>query len=285
MPLADGSPVDETFSVSPDPANPTVFTAEIVAEENDSIAENNAQRARQPGRPQAAHPVIGGAPGFEHSFLVRAGNDPGLEVESSGRKGKNDQNQDTFLVQAPANRVAALTGGFPATREALFDYDALVIANLEADFFTRAQLGLAAEFVGVRGGGVLVLGGRSFESRGMIGTPLEEVLPVELNDRHGSPVTAPGEDGVATQNVITPTPDGVNHPVMRIAATPDASRKAWSALPASRPAPRSAAPARRQRLAVTTTPSGARSCRRSRYSVTDAGARWCSPAKPRGAGR
>ena len=230
VPLADGSPVDETFSVSPDPANPTVFTAEVVADENDTIAENNARSVLvSPAARKRRILVIAGAPGFEHSFLVRAlAIDPGLEVDSIVRKGKNDQNQDTFLVQAPANRVNALTGGFPATREALFDYDALVIANLEADFFTRAQLGLAAEFVGVRGGGVLVLGGRSFESRGMIGTPLEEVLPVELNDRHGSPVTAPGEDGVATQNVITPTPDGVNHPVMRIAATADASRKAWS---------------------------------------------------------
>lgn len=260
VPLADGSPVDETFSVSPDPANPTVFTAEVVADENDTIAENNARSVLvSPAARKRRILVIAGAPGFEHSFLVRAlAIDPGLEVDSIVRKGKNDQNQDTFLVQAPASRVNALTGGFPATREALFDYDALVIANLEADFFTRAQLGLAAEFVGVRGGGVLVLGGRSFESRGMIGTPLEEVLPVELNDRHGSPVTAPGEDGVATQNVITPTPDGVNHPVMRIAATADASRKAWSGLPALSASaavggPRPGASV----LAVTTTPSGA----------------------------
>jgi uncharacterized membrane protein len=258
VPLADGSPVDET-SVSPDPANRRSSPRNRRRGERLDRGKQRAQRARQPGRPQAAHPGDRGAPGFEHSFLVRAlAIDPGLEVDSIVRKGKNDQNQDTFLVQAPANRVAALTGGFPATREALFDYDALVIANLEADFFTRAQLGLAAEFVGVRGGGVLVLGGRSFESRGMIGTPLEEVLPVELNDRHGSPVTAPGEDGVATQNVITPTPDGLNHPVMRIAATPDASRKAWSALPALAASaavggPRPGASV----LAVTTTPSGA----------------------------
>ena len=33
--------------------------------------------------------------------------------------------------------MRGLTTGFPATREALFDYDALVIANLEGDFFTR----------------------------------------------------------------------------------------------------------------------------------------------------
>ena len=44
---------------------------------------------------------------------------------------------------------------------------------------------MAADFVAERGGGLLVLGGRSFAQRGLIGTPLEEVLPVELNDRRG----------------------------------------------------------------------------------------------------
>ena len=78
-----------------------------------------------------------------------------------------------------------LTSGFPTTRDALFVYDALIIANVESDFFTRAQLQLAADFVSERGGGLLVLGGRSFAQRGLIGTPLEEVLPVELNDRRG----------------------------------------------------------------------------------------------------
>ena len=44
---------------------------------------------------------------------------------------------------------------------------------------------MMADFVAERGGGLLVLGGRSFAQRGLSGTPLEEVLPVELNDRRG----------------------------------------------------------------------------------------------------
>ena len=49
---------------------------------------------------------------------------------------------------------------------------------------------MSSDFVGERGGGLLVLGGRSFAQRGLSGTPLEEVLPVELNDRHGGAVRA-----------------------------------------------------------------------------------------------
>src|SRR5207247_10567424 len=130
--------------------------------------------------------VIAGAPGFEHSFMIRAWTrDPGLEIDAVVRKGKNAEGLDTFFVQAGAGRSSALANGFPAKREDLYAYDALVIANLEADFFTRAQLGMAAEFVADRGAGLLVLGGESFAKRGLIGTALEVALPVELKDRRG----------------------------------------------------------------------------------------------------
>src|SRR2546422_6897167 len=36
-----------------------------------------------------------------------------------------------------------------------------------------------------RGAGLLVLGGESFTKRGLMSTPLEVALPVELNDRRG----------------------------------------------------------------------------------------------------
>ena len=88
-------------------------------------------------------------------------------------------------MQGGADRSAALTSGFPARRQDLFAYDAVVVANVEGDYFTRAQLTMLADFVAERGGGLLVLGGRSFAKRGLSGTPLEEVLPVELNDRRG----------------------------------------------------------------------------------------------------
>ncbi len=77
-----------------------------------------------------------------------------------------------------ARRVGACPrADFPARRDQLFAYDALVIANVEADALTRAQLAMAADFVSERGGGLLVMGGRSFAQRGLSGTPLEEALP------------------------------------------------------------------------------------------------------------
>jgi uncharacterized membrane protein len=178
--------------------------------------------------------IIEGAPGFEHSFMKRAwSRDPGLEVDAVGRKGKNAEGQDTFFVQAAAARTAALTHGFPDRRADLFAYDGLVIANVDGDFFTRAQLTLAAEFVSERGGGLLVVGTRSFTPRGLGGTALEEVLPVDLSDRRGGLVrtSAPPADRAGSNKIVV-TAEGEGHSVMRIGDTPEDSRRLWSALPA-----------------------------------------------------
>jgi hypothetical protein len=146
VPSADGSPIDQVFTVSPDPLNATVYTAEIPRDEAEAVAENNSRSLFvSPSGRKRRLLLVEGAPGFEHSFMTRAlSADSGLEVDSVTRKGKNGDGQDTFFVQAGGGRSSNLTFGFPATREQLFVYDAIVIANVEGDFFSRAQLKLAA---------------------------------------------------------------------------------------------------------------------------------------------
>jgi uncharacterized membrane protein len=234
-PPADGSPVDELFVVSPEPLNPTVYTAEIPSDEREPVLENNARSVLvSPAGRKRRILVIEGAPGFEHSFMTRTwSGDPSLEVDVVTRKGKNAEGEDTYFVQAGAGRAPALTSGFPARRDQLFSYDALVIANVEGDHFTRAQLTLVADFVSERGGGLLVMGGRSFAQRGLSGTPLEEALPVELNDRRGGVArTAASATDLGAHNKVTLTADGEAHPMMRLAPLPEDSRKTWAALPA-----------------------------------------------------
>jgi uncharacterized membrane protein len=260
-PAADGSPIETVFTVSPDPLNATVYTAEIAPVPDETIVENNARSVlvRPTGRKRRLL-VLEGAPGFEHSFLARALTvDPGLEFDSVVRKGKNENGEGTFLVQAGAGRASGLVSGFPSNREGLYGYDALFIANVEGEFFTRAQLALAADFVGERGGGLLVLGGRSFAQRGLMGTPLEDVLPLELNDRHGNvPRAGFSEDQPALHNAVSVTSEGVNHPVMRIGGSPESTRRLWSSLPAlSASAPVGGPKPGATVLAVTTVPGGA----------------------------
>jgi hypothetical protein len=60
VPTAEGAPIDEVFTVSPDPATPTVYTAEIPADPSESIVENNRRSVLvNPAPPQAAAAVEG----------------------------------------------------------------------------------------------------------------------------------------------------------------------------------------------------------------------------------
>ena len=110
MPPADGSPINEVFTVSPDPLNPTVYAAEIPPDESESVIENNARSVLvSPAGRKRRLLVVEGAPGFEHSFMRRAlAHDPSLEVDAVVRKGKNAEGLDTFFVQAGPGRSSAL---------------------------------------------------------------------------------------------------------------------------------------------------------------------------------
>lgn len=260
-PAADGSPIETVFTVSPDPQNATVYTVEIPTESDEVIAENNARSVLvNPAGRRRKILLLAGSPGYEHSFLTRALTlDTGIETDVVVKKGKNESGEGTFLVQAGSGRASTLTSGFPSTREALFGYDAIVIANIEGDFFTRAQLALVAEFASERGGGLLVLGGRSFASRGLIGTPLEAALPVELNDRRAGLAASPAEGELPpAHNAVTLTAEGERHPVTRIGSSIEQTRDLWAALPRlSASAPLGGPKPGASVLAVTVAPGGA----------------------------
>jgi len=232
VPLVDGGPVTAVFTVSPDPTVPTVYRVEVPVAPGEIAAENNTRSVlvEPPGRPRRLL-LVEGAPGYEHTFLKRAlARDSSLDVDAVVRKGQTDGGQPTFFVQAAASRAAALAAGYPRTRAELFAYDAVVFGNVEASFFTRDQLDATAAFVAARGGGLLVLGGRSFDREGLAGTPLEEVLPVDVSDRRA--VARASGDDAAAGHAVQLTGDGASHPATRLGASADEARRVWSALPA-----------------------------------------------------
>jgi len=230
-PAVGGAPVSETFHVSPNRDVPTVYTVEIPAAADELVADNNARSALVPaaGRPRRVL-LVQGAPGFEHSFLRRAwAADRGLEVDSVARKGRDDSGAETFYVQATQSRANALLGGYPNTREALFAYDVIVLANVEPDLLTGQQLEMTRAFVAERGGGLLVLGARGFQRQGLRNTALEDVLPLDVADRNGGVVQA---SVAPARNRVTLTPAGEDHPVMQLGSNPVENDKRWASVPA-----------------------------------------------------
>ncbi len=106
---------------------------------------------------------------------------------------------------------------------ALPQFDLFILENFSAARFRLPPQHLDALRRFVAGGGaLLVKGGESaFSAGGYKNSPLEEVLPVVLSAR--TPDFVPGLFG--------PRPGPAEHPLVRLYETPEASARAWSALP------------------------------------------------------
>lgn len=161
-----------------------------------------------------------GEPRFELKFIRQAvADDRNLQVVTLLRSAK-----DKFLRLSVDDSVELATG-FPKTREELFAYRGVILGSVEASFFTVDQLRMLADFVGVRGGGLLVLGGRrALAEGGYAGTPLADALPVEL----GPPA---GSDSGATEIAVTPTAAGILHPATQLAPNDSATAALWRQMP------------------------------------------------------
>ena len=155
---------------------------------------------------------VAGRPNWEFKFLNRALEaDPQVQLvalirvakrepkfDFRGRAGETgnplfrgfgDQTRETterydqpVLSRLNTRDELELRGGFPRTPEELFAYDAILVDDLEAEFFAPEQAALVQRFVAHRGGGFLMLGGmESFREGGYHRTPVGEMLPVYLD--------------------------------------------------------------------------------------------------------
>jgi len=196
---------------------------------------------------------VGGRPNWEYKFLNRAlAEDPQLHLvslirvarrepkfEFRGRPGESSnplfrgfdrQTEETerydepVLMRPNTHDPTELPGGFPKTAEELFAYHAVVIDDLEAQFFTADQQRLIQRFVSERGGGLLMLGGvDSFREGGYAHTPVGEMLPLYLD--------APRTTALPKDLRLGLTREGWLSPWARLRTTEAEERSRLEALP------------------------------------------------------
>jgi hypothetical protein len=186
-----------------------IIAAPTLAE---ATTANNARRVLVP-HPQGPARLlyVAGRPNWEYKFLRRAlDGDRVLELAALLRVAprepkfaflahKGEANNPLFrgfgtgaddaerfdepvLQRLGTRSPEELRGGFPKTAEELFEFQGIIIDDLEAGFFTAAQQALVDRFVAERGGGFLMLGGvDSFRRGGYARTPIGDLLPVYLD--------------------------------------------------------------------------------------------------------
>ena len=125
-------------------------------------------------------------------------------------------------LRVPTRETAYLPRAFHQTAAELLAYDAIVLSNVPRSALSDQILGWVDEWIGKRGGGLLMAGGpRSFGAGGWTGTAIERMLPVEFL---GS------ADWEFTPAILEPTGADL-HPVWRLFEDERATRAALKTLP------------------------------------------------------
>jgi len=173
--------------------------------------------------------MVEGSPRHEFAFIRRTmADDPHFRLVTllrlghqryagSGAQGAGDGSADDDSV---------LSSGFPTTAQALGRFSAIILSDIEAGEFSAAQLQLIHDFVTVRGGGLLMLGGtNAFNLGGYAQTPVAALLPVELDPDS----VAPTFDD--RPFMLTLTPAGLQHEILRQGRSQEATEAQWRLMP------------------------------------------------------
>lgn len=205
-------------------AGARALTFRVPLQADEQVTQNNEQRAVVRVRNVRERILyVEGEPRYEMRFIRAAvAADSNLQLVALQRTAEGK------FLRLDVDTPDELVAGFPKTRAELYKYRSIVLGSIEASFFTRDQLSMLADFVNVRGGGLLFLGGRrAFAEGGYVGTPLAEVMPVVIE---GTAVL----DSLTFLADIAPTltPSGASNAVTQVAATPKLSFDRWKSLPA-----------------------------------------------------
>ncbi|MCC9607999.1 glutamine amidotransferase [Blastopirellula sp. JC732] len=140
------------------------------------------------------------------------------------KKEQVEQYDEAVLLRVGKLQPGELSGGFPKSSDELFQYHAIILDDLEADFFTQEQKSLIQDFVSLRGGGFLMLGGtESFAEGQFHRTPIGELLPVYLSGVQNPPQQ--------TEFGLEMTREGLLEPWVRVRATEQEEEKRFEEMP------------------------------------------------------
>ncbi len=208
---------------------PRTYRFRIPVRDDEDVTQNNQRDALievQGGREKIL--LVDGQPRPEPKFIrLATEKDDNLQVVLLQRMAEATANAPEKYWRGGVSSGDELQEGFPTTREELYQYRALIIGSIEAAAFTAEQQRMIEDFVNVRGGGLLVIGGeRGFAEGGWGGTPLANALPVTIGLQRADPTYPP------FALTVRPTRAGQAHPATQIADDPRAAEERWKTLPA-----------------------------------------------------
>ena len=224
--------VSQRYDLELTPQRPEliVYDLRLELQSDEIIEENNSYSFLVDNTEKEALDIlyIEGHPRNEYKFIRRA-----VAADNSIRLVTYLQTGPEKFYRQGIKSPTELSGGFPEDRETLYQYEAIVLGDIEYDFFTADQLQMIEDFVAERGGGFLMSGMVDEE---FIGTPIADILPVTLVEENFLPNHLRG--GIRrgthpTGELYFPrlTNSGEFSPLLRLASDDSINMDLWRQLP------------------------------------------------------
>jgi hypothetical protein len=215
----DGQPARVEVGHRPKQTGEIVYTLEVEPRPRELQVENNRiERTVNVRKEKLRVLLVDGEPRYEYRYLKNF-----LDREETIDLNVVLMSSDE---QYSEQDHAALLN-FPASKDELFAYDVILFGDADPSYLSGSQMQNVAEFVREKGGGVLFIAGENFNPLMYKGTPLEDLLPIELSEARNP--TAVGR----ALNSFRPelTAEGRTSPIFRFGDDEAESNQIWRTLP------------------------------------------------------
>lgn len=226
----DGVTQRYELELKPDRPELIVYDLQVALQDDEIIPENNRYSflVDNTEKPPLDILYIEGHPRNEYKFIRRA-----LEDDRSLRLATYLQTGPEKYYRQGIESPTELNRGFPASREELYSYEAIILGDIAQSFFNADQLQMIDDFVAERGGGFLFSG---MVDEGFSSTPIADIMPVSLIEEGFLPNHLRGgirRGSHPTGELYYPrlTREGEFSPLLRLASDDGENRRLWSELP------------------------------------------------------
>ncbi len=216
---ADNQPLRVEIGHRPRQTGEVVYTLEVDPKPREIQADNNRiERAVNVRKEKLKVLLVDSEPRYEYRYLKNY-----LEREET-----IDLNV-VLLSSDPeySDQDRSALPTFPAAKDELFSYDVVLLGDADPGFLSVSQMQNLAEFVTEKGGGLLFIAGEAFNPLSYRGSPLENLLPIELAEARNP--SAVGSPTAAFRPELTA--EGRTSPIFRFGDDEAQSAQIWQALP------------------------------------------------------
>jgi len=227
---SDSSTRRFSIELTPEREEAILYRLEVEEQDGEIVLQNNHYSflVDNSAKPALDILYVDGHPRNEYKFIRRA-----VEEDSSLRLATYLQTGPGKFYRQGIKTPLELSRGLPERMDELYQYEAIILGDVDKDFFTDSQLTMLQDFVAERGGGLLVAG---MLDDLFVDTPLADILPVSLVTSNLLP--QPLRGGIARGNhpagqLFTPqlTTAGEYSELLRLHSDDSENLRLWREMP------------------------------------------------------